>query len=278
MWYRLLMLHPRSPRWVSTRRHHHSRNGRDRLPTDVADLRALANYAAGLYRRRLVDDASSLSTDDKKHVAEIRQAVLHREFIRAFDLLAWKLWCGDDHILFLRRAFPLLSDEEKAACLSYVWVHLKECSYRGRALKLFQQAAPGLKSTIPKSWPTAITVYRGRYVIDLGDEVRAEFGHNIMSHASLWRRVQRDVRKGLAWTTDRAVALDFAKVGRQLSEGSRIISCLGSATVSRQDVIAYFGAQDGDEVPCVFDHEKECIIDPQRIGRVTYEEITTLLD
>ncbi len=88
-----------------------------------------------------------------------------------------------------------------------------------------------------------------------------------MSHARLWRRVKRDVRKGFAWTTDRAVAIQFTKVGRQDPKGSRIIGCLGSATVSRQDVIAYFGTPEVDET--------ECIIDPQRIGRVTYEEITT---
>ena len=36
-----------------------------------------------------------------------------------------------------------------------------------------------------------------------------------------------------------------------------------------------FGTPEGDETGCYLEHEKECIIDPQRIGRVTYEEITT---
>ena len=98
---------------------------------------------------------------------------------------------------------------------------------------------------------------------------------NTMSHDRLWRRVKRDVRKGFAWTTDRTVAIQFTKVDRQGLIGSRIIGCLGSATVSPQDVIAYFGTPEGDETECYLDHEKECIIDPQRIGRVRYEEITT---
>ena len=37
---------------------------------------------------------------------------------------------------------------------------------------------------------------------------------------------------------------------------------------------AYFGTPEGDETECYLEHEKECIIDPQRIGRVTYEEIS----
>ena len=253
-------------------------HGRDRLSIDVADLRALANYAAALCRRQFLP---SLSTDEKKHVDRIRRAVLHREFTYALDLLGEYVGLGDQHILFLGRAFPFLSDEEKVECLRYAWQRLKRCRYQGRALKLFQQAAPGLKSTIPKSWPTEITVYRGSYVIEQQKNSKGVLRLvNTMSHDRLWRRVKRDVRKGFAWTTDRTVALQFAKVDRQGRTGSRIIGCLGSATVSRQDVIAYFGGGptfdfESDQYLAEFDQEKECIIDPQRVGRVTYEEITT---
>jgi hypothetical protein len=228
------------------------------------DLRALANYAAALCRHHLLDGESrSLSADEKKNVDGIRQAVPHREFTQALDLLGEYVGFGNQHILFLRSAFPFLSDEEKAAYLSYAWQRMKGSRSQRLACELFQQAAPALTATIPESWPTAINVYRGRFVID----------NNSMSHDSLWRWVKGKVRNGIAWTIDRNVALDFTKVERQVPEGQRIIGCLGSATVSRQDVIAYFGTPEGDIV-CELDETKECIIDPQRISRVTYEEIT----
>ncbi len=177
-------------------------------------------------------------------------------------------WFREHHLLFLRRLFPFLSDEQKAVCLKYAWQLMKGCRYQGLALKLFQQAAPGMKSTIPKSWPTAITVYRGKFSID----------DNSVPHARLWRRVQREIRYGIAWTTDRDVALRFGGVEmsrRDVSgfgKGEQVVRCLGSATVSPQDVIAYLGP-DGDDTETFIDLERECIIDPQRLGRVTYEEI-----
>ena len=237
------------------------------------DLRALANYAAALCRYYLLDGESrSLSADEKKNVDGIRQVVPHREFTHALDLLGEYVGFGNQHLLFLRSSFPFLSDEEKATYLSYAWQKMKGSRSQRLACELFQQAAPALKATIPKSWPTAINVYRGGFVID----------NNSMSHDKvvgeksagvLWRWVKKQVRNGIAWTTDRDVAPDITMVKQQGPEGQRIIGCLGSATVSRQDVIAYFGTPEGDIV-YEFDEENECIIDPQRIGRVTYEKIT----
>jgi hypothetical protein len=229
------------------------------------DLRALANYAASLYRRRLLDGESrSLSADEKKHLAHIRQAVLDGDVMHAMELLVWEGWFRDYHLLFLRRLFPLLSsDEQKALGLKQVWQHMKGCGRQGLALQLFREAAPGFKSSIPQSWPTAITVYRGTFDTD----------ENSMSHARLWRRVQRQIRHGIAWTIDRKVALEFGGVDmtrRDVSsfgKGEQVVRGFGSATVSSHDVLAYMETFMGKEM--------ECIIDPQRISRVTYEEITT---
>ena len=56
-------------------------------------------------------------------------------------------------------------------------------------------------------------------------------------------------------------------------KGEQVVRCLGSATVSPQDVIAYLGP-DGDDRETFIDLETEYIIDPQRISWVTYKEIT----
>lgn len=254
---------------------------RDRLSTNVYELRPLADYAATLYRRKLLED-SPLSADEKYRVAVIRQAVLKRELIMALDLLGQDIGFGDHHILFLRKAFPFLSDEEKSEYLVYAWQKLQSCGHQRLAIQLFREAAPGFKSTIPQSWPAAITVYRGAKVID----------YDIKSHDWLWRFLKRNLRKGFSWTIKRESALWFAgqydnpllKKGLSfdaenytdegLAGGARIIGCLASATVSSQDVIAYFGAPEGDEPAFAYDEEDECVIAPDRISRVTYEEIT----
>ena len=59
------------------------------------------------------------------------------------------------------------------------------------------------------------------------------------------------------------------------------IGCLGSATVRRQDVIAYFMAQPaepvlaGRELQLKDDdyHEDECDIDPDHIGQIEYQQV-----
>ena len=239
---------------------------RDRLSTDVDELRALANYAANLYRRKLTEDGEPLSADEKFRLKVIRHAVRQREFGMALDALGQDIGFGHHHILFLRKAFPFLSDEEKAGYLTYAWQANQGGGHQRLAIQLFREAAPAFKSTIPQSWPAAITVYRGAKLIDM----------NVMSHARLWRRLLRGVRKGFSWTIKRESALWFAGQSDNplpLADGTRLLGCLATATVSPQDVIAYFGGKSGDSA-FAYNQEDECIIDPQRIGRVTYEEIT----
>ena len=187
----------------------------------------------------------------------------------ALDLLGQDIGFGDQHILFLRKAFPFLSDEERAGYLTCAWQPMKGCGRQRLAIQLFREAAPGFKSTIPQSWPAAITVYRGAQAISK-DSTPGE---------KRWRWLTRQVRKGFSWTINRESALWFAgqdpeRKDQHLPSGDWIIGCLASATVSSQDVIAYFGAPEGDETAFAYDEEDECIIDPQRIGRVTYEDIT----
>ena len=96
------------------------------------------------------------------------------------------------------------------------------------------------------------------------------------------------VRVGFAWTIDREVALTFSRRLFPPPEdpvdrfGFVPIGSLGCAVVPRQDVIAYFMAEPPEpvilgghkfEVEDEDYYEDECIIDPERIGHIQYEEV-----
>lgn len=224
------------------------------------DLNALANYAAKIYRRALLDLDPVITSGHKERIRRVRVAVQQRDMLFALDQLSETVGTHDHHIRFLKRAFPLLSDYEKASFLGYVWPKMQGCNVRGVAFRLFQLAAPSLKEMIPTTWPKTITVYRGRYAI-LGPR----------SHADLLPVVKRRICSGFSWTTDRESAVGFAT-----RPSIKLLGLIGSTTVSSHDVMAYFDEmpEAGPDGPV---HEKECIIDPKQIKRVTFEEVTTPL-
>ena len=183
----------------------------------------------------------------------IRRAVRERDWLAALDSLASVVAFGDQRFLFLERAFPAMADDEvRADCLRYAWQRTKGARFRSRALRLFKVAAPGFTDLL-STWPDRITVYRGACTWS-------------------WPRARRRVRQGFSWTTDRSIAHDFASrlFGVPWEVDEIPVGCIGSARVSRRDVIAHFE----DAPPGYEDYsERECIIDPALVTSITYERI-----
>jgi hypothetical protein len=184
----------------------------------------------------------------------IRKAIRERAFISVLDGMGWfdmRQFC------FLEHAFPLMTPDERATTLKYVWCRLRTMPSPTRALRLFR-AASSLRDKVPTDWPATVPIYRG--------------GSSHSAWPEPWQRAKRIVRRGVAWSTDRADAMRFAT---RLPGG---VGCLGTATVSRTSILAYFHDPeeleiDGRMYPVEGYHEHECIIDPTTIQHITYERV-----
>jgi len=215
-------------------------------------------------RSQLAEEYRERRDRHRHATVAIRAAVMERRFFDAFDLVTLNAVIGRPHFCFLARAFPLMTETERADCLHYVWRHSKSRPRAGAALRLFREAT-SLRETVPTNWTSAVMVYRGAWKLwKLGDQLG--------DHRRAWQSAQRSVRHGIAWTTDREVALTFT--GKMLGA----VGCLGTATVSRDAILAYF--QDPNEVeigghqfPVHGFREHECIIDPATVKTIKYEAI-----
>ena len=199
-------------------------------------MRAERNPAFGAF-----GDLDGLRRQRRQHremARALRALVLRQDWSTLFDALGWY---DGRHLLVLERAMPLMSADEAAYFLAFAWCRQKQGAAlpRHRALRLFH-AASALRGRLPTAWPNTIRVYRGAWGRQL-------------EHA------KRRIRCGIAWTTDRAVAMKFAETPSL--EGC--VSCIGTATVQRSAILAYFNDDDY--------HEAECLIDPASIARITYE-------
>jgi hypothetical protein len=200
----------------------------------------------------------------RQRAYEIRRAVGDRNFLMALDLIADGVTFSVPHFCILERAFPLMTERERAWYLRYVWCRSKSRVSSARALRLFR-GATSLRETVPIGWPDEVRVFRGALSASwpIGRAVEARY---------LYRRSLAKVTRGIAWTTDRGIAMKFA-IGMPGDVG-----CLAVAMVPRVAVLAYF--QDEDEIeikghrfPVDGFHEHECIIDPADVQQMTYERV-----
>jgi hypothetical protein len=177
----------------------------------------------------------------------VRSSVRDRDWLTALDSMDP---CGVPHFVLLESVFPIMTEQERAGFLMYVWRRSKLRVKPARALNLFR-AALGLRATVPTEWPDQVTVYRGAW-----------------SHTS-WpsERVDSIARGGVSWTTDRSVAETFTLVGRIPGVG-----CIATGRVDRDRVLAYF--HDGDEGIETY-HEHECIVDPNDVRDVNLERVVS---
>ena len=190
----------------------------------------------------------------RRRAERIRDAVRDREFIPALDAMGW---FDLRHVRFLEQVFPLMTFDERATALPYVWCRLRVMPSTARSLRLFR-AASSLRETVPVDWPAIVQVYRGSFVSHQWPEP--------------WLLAKRIARRGIAWTTDRATAMTFT------ARMPGHIGCLATATVSRASIMAWLHdpeecEEDGQIYPVDGYHEHECIIDPRAIKRVTYEQV-----
>ena len=212
-----------------------------------------------LQTAEIADDCRRESALCRNRASQIRAAVHQREFTLTFDLMATENCFGRPHVCVLERAIPLMIREERAFYLRYVWCRSKSGVSPSRALRLFR-AVPSLRKTVPSNWGAEVRVYRGAW------------RHSTWTNP--WQTARRRVRRGISWTTDRATAETFA-TGRL---GDGFVGCLGTATVSRSAILAYFMNPNTVEIggrPYPVDgfHEHECIIDPSVIEHITYERV-----
>ena len=84
----------------------------------------------------------------RTRASEIRAAVRARNFILTFDLMAAENSFGVPHFRVLERAFPLMTQSERACSLQYVWCRSKLRVSPTRALRLFR-AESSLHETVP---------------------------------------------------------------------------------------------------------------------------------
>jgi hypothetical protein len=201
------------------------------------------------------------------HVRLLREMVLNglcHEVVQRLGVVEGEAGVSGLTFWFLVRAFPEMPDCERAEALRWAWcsAHLGSTIPTRRVLSLFM-GSQTLRATVPKDWPESIQVYRG-------------------NASWSWEQSRRRVRRGIAWTTDRTIALRFGTPREAppptLFDGeptpSRPLRRLwaghvGMATVRRADVLAYFHDSPG----VLGHHEHECIIDPRVIRRVTYERL-----
>ncbi len=189
-----------------------------------------------------------------------RTAILNRDFSRALDVMGHGLSFGPAHSRFLDRAFRLrvTSERGRAICLRYVWCRAKTQTPATHRLRLLRYV-PSLRRTVPADWPSCVRVYRGAWC------------HT--SWADPPQRARRCVRRGISWTRERVVARRFAnQIGG--------VGCVGTASVKRRDVLAYFIdpkiVHHGDTEYAVEGyHQHECIIDPTSIQEIQYKIIET---
>jgi hypothetical protein len=239
----------------------------------AADLSALAAYAARIWLRedravsptfhhlpasmQTAETARSYRADSvrrRERASLIRIGVQTRNFLQTLELMAVDgASVGVPHFCFLERAFSLMTTDDRAFYLRWVWCRSKLRVSSVRALRLFCEA-PALRETVPAEWPSDVRLYRG---------ARAD--------SSL--RARRIVQRGVSWTTDRAVALTFAK---GIIPGD--VGCLGSALVARASILAFFMDPDTMDVngvtyPVESYHEHECIIDPSMLTHIEYEAV-----
>ena len=135
----------------------------------TAELQALAVYVGGLWRdeqKRLNPLFHSLSPEQQHehrqyvadHIRALKDAVRARDFLRVCDGLGA---FGHLHFSMLERAFPLMSPDERAGWLRYVWCRAKMFCPASRALRLFQAATPHRIFAVPSYGPDIIILYRG---------------------------------------------------------------------------------------------------------------------
>jgi hypothetical protein len=226
--------------------------------TVPVELEALAEYVARVWLRgaRLLRDpeSSSARKHSRERASAIRAAIRQRDFAGALDAMTSA--GGVAHFLLLERAFPLMSESERAAYLRHVWCRAKVRVPLARSLRLFH-AATVLRESIPAEWPSEVQVFRGTTA-----------NH---SWSDPWRRARGLVRRGVSWTTDRTTAAEFAT-------GPERVGCLAIAAVPRSSVLAYFHEEQGVEIGGrSFEvegyHENECIIDPSTLEKIDYERI-----
>ena len=241
----------------------------------------MADYAARIWLREMYalhrnpEDAAKEASQRpgfREDAQLVRAAIQRREFGLAFDLMSHGITFVRVLFRVLERAFPLMTDPERASNLRYVWLKSKERPGPTRALALFK-AASSLRETVPAEWSAMVEVYRGTCAAP-----PLQAAHNSPGKAHLWLKARRRARRGIAWTTDRTVALKFATG----LDGD--IGCLATAMVPRDKVLAYF--QDPEEVEFagrrfpVSDgyHEHECIVDPATLTAFACERIDTADD
>ena len=124
---------------------------------------------------------------------------------------------------FLERAFPQMSQSERALYFRYVWRHNVPslgAPPQASCLRLLQQAVE-LREAVPQS--ERVQLYRGAYT-------------------SSWNIACRLVRDGMSWTLERDVALRFA-TPNFIDE----IGCIGSVTVPSGQILAYLANQDEND-------------------------------
>jgi len=204
-------------------------------------LTPLAMFAASLWLRyQPAERAGRLQDAD-----HVRHLVHAGQFSRVLDFFTRSQPVGRMHLLFLERAFPYMAPDERAASLLQVWIPLPSGVLPNRALRLFLQA-PLLRRTVPRTWPRYVAVYRA--------------GSGRTFSTARWH-----IARGIAWATDRAVAVRVASADPGPAARPRDVRLLGCATVARDQILAYRQPHASPE--------GECILAPSSTKRAEYERL-----
>lgn len=193
-------------------------------------------------RDEMIERIRADAIEAHKKGKHLRAAVRRRDWWRTLDSLG-EGGFGLQQFCFLEHAFPLMTAAERAQWLAYVWRRAKYVPSRARALSLFR-AATELRRTVPRTWPSRVTLHRGTY-------------------APTWIRARRRALNGVSWTTAPAVAEKFARdevLGR--------IGYVVSGQVTRRQVLAYLEPDVVGEY-----EEQECIVDPSQVRELTFTQV-----